>query len=106
MAMCRIFAPFDPGSLRGSPHRQGSCGEARSTPTGKPLARSLRHANLEYIFLLSPRLCTAATMSGKEVIRAAQMFTTNGAAAKVSVVKEIAIGLTLGISAGLVWQVS
>ena len=27
-----------------------------------------------------------------------------GAAAKVSVVKEIAIGLTLGISLGLVWQ--
>ena len=46
-----------------------------------------------------------ATMSGKEVIRAAQMFSKTGMASKVSVGKEIAIGLGLGISLGMVWQV-
>lgn len=44
-------------------------------------------------------------MSGKEVIRAAQMFTTTGAASKVSVVKELTIGLALGLVGGFYWQV-
>jgi hypothetical protein len=44
-------------------------------------------------------------MSGKEVIRAAQMFTTTGVASRVSVVKEIAIATVLGIGAGMWWQV-
>jgi len=44
-------------------------------------------------------------MAGKEVIRAAQMFTTNGMASKVSVVKEIVIGSALGLGFGLWWQV-
>lgn len=44
-------------------------------------------------------------MSGKEVIRAAQMFTTHGKASKVSVVKEIVIALTLGGALGMLWQV-
>lgn len=43
-------------------------------------------------------------MTGKEVIKAAQMFTKTGRASQVSALKEIAIGLTLGISLGLVWQ--
>ena len=45
-------------------------------------------------------------MAGKEVIRAAQMFTKTGQASKISVVKEIIIGSTLGIGLGLWWQVS
>jgi hypothetical protein len=44
-------------------------------------------------------------MAGKEVIRAAQMFTKSGMASKVSVVKEIGIGLTLGLASGFLWQV-
>jgi hypothetical protein len=44
-------------------------------------------------------------MPGKEVIRAAQMFTTHGQASKVSVVKEIVIALTLGGALGMLWQV-
>ncbi len=46
-----------------------------------------------------------ATMAGKEVIRAAQMFTTSGVASRTSVVKEIVIGMTLGLIAGGMWQV-
>ena len=45
-------------------------------------------------------------MSGKEVIRAAQMFTKNGVASKTSVVKELVIGTGLGLALGLWWQVS
>lgn len=45
-------------------------------------------------------------MTGKEVIRAAQMFTKNGAASRTSVVKEIVIGSALGLGFGLWWQVS
>jgi hypothetical protein len=44
-------------------------------------------------------------MAGKEVIRAAQMFTTSGVASRTSVVKEIVIGMTLGLIAGGMWQV-
>ena len=44
-------------------------------------------------------------MSGKEVIRAAQMFTTTGVASRVSVVKEMVIATVLGIGAGMWWQV-
>jgi len=45
-------------------------------------------------------------MAGKEVaIKAAQMFTTTGVASRVSVVKEMAIGLSLGLSMGFLWQV-
>lgn len=43
-------------------------------------------------------------MTGKEVIRAAQMFTKTGAASRISVVKELGIGLALGLVAGMVWQ--
>jgi hypothetical protein len=45
-------------------------------------------------------------MSGKEVIRAAQMFTTTGVASRTSVAKEIVIGMVLGLGAGMVWQAS
>lgn len=44
-------------------------------------------------------------MSGKEVIRAAQMFTKNGASKKVSALKEILIAIGLGTTTGLIWQV-
>jgi hypothetical protein len=44
-------------------------------------------------------------MAGKEVIRAAQMFTTSGMASKVSATKEIVIGLGLGIAVAMVWKV-
>jgi hypothetical protein len=45
-------------------------------------------------------------MAGKEVaIKAAQMFTTTGVASRVSVVKEMAIGLSLGLGMGFLWQV-
>jgi hypothetical protein len=44
-------------------------------------------------------------MASKEVIRAAQMFTTSGVASRTSVVKEIAIGMGLGLAFGMVWQV-
>ena len=44
-------------------------------------------------------------MSGKAVIKAAQMFTTTGQASKVSAVREIAIGTVLGVGFGLLWQV-
>ena len=45
-------------------------------------------------------------MAGKEVIRAAQMFTANGAASRISVVKEMVIGSALGLGLGMLWQVS
>lgn len=43
-------------------------------------------------------------MASREVIHAAQMFTKHGQASKVSVVKEIAIGLTLGLAVGSMWK--
>lgn len=43
-------------------------------------------------------------MAGKEVIRAAQMFTKSGVASKTSVVKEIVIASALGMGLGLWWQ--
>ena len=45
-------------------------------------------------------------MSGKEVIRAAQMFTKSGVASRTSVVKELVLGSALGLGFGLLWQVS
>lgn len=45
-------------------------------------------------------------MAGKEVIRAAQMFTKNGAGSRTSIVKEIVLGSALGLGFGLLWQVS
>jgi hypothetical protein len=45
-------------------------------------------------------------MAGKEVIRAAQMFTKNGVGSRTSVVKEIVLGSALGLGFGLWWQVS
>lgn len=45
-------------------------------------------------------------MAGKEVIRAVQWFTKDGASKKVSAAKEITIGATLGMVTGLIWQVS
>jgi len=43
-------------------------------------------------------------MAGKEVIRAVQVFSKEGMASKVSVVKEIVVGSALGLGLGLVWQ--
>ena len=45
-------------------------------------------------------------MAGKEVIRAVQWFTKDGASKRVSAAKEITIGATLGMVTGLIWQVS
>lgn len=42
--------------------------------------------------------------SSKAVLHAAKMFTTQGNAAKQSVVKEIVIGMTLGLAGGAVWK--
>ena len=44
-------------------------------------------------------------MSGQSVLRAASNFTTKGQASRVSVTKEIVIGMTLGLAAGLWWKV-
>lgn len=44
-------------------------------------------------------------MAGKEVIRAAQLFTKTGQASRVSVVKEIVLGMGFGIIGGMAWQV-
>jgi hypothetical protein len=44
-------------------------------------------------------------MSQPAVIRALPMFTKDGASKKINLVREIAIGLGLGISLGMVWQV-
>lgn len=63
-----------------------------------PIASALSTLRLE------PRSSNPNTMAGKEVIRAAQMFTKTGQASRVSVVKEIAIGLALGTGLGLIWQ--
>ncbi|PRW60679.1 cytochrome c oxidase subunit 5C-2 [Chlorella sorokiniana] len=43
-------------------------------------------------------------MSGKAVIRATQMFTKTGQASRISLGKEIAIGLTMGAALGFWWQ--
>ncbi|PSC74840.1 Cytochrome c oxidase subunit 5C-2 [Micractinium conductrix] len=43
-------------------------------------------------------------MSGKAVIKAAQMFTKTGQASRISVTKEILIGSTLGAGLGFWWQ--
>ena len=45
-------------------------------------------------------------MAGKEVIRAAQMFTKTGVASRTSVVKDIVIASVLGGAFGMLWQVS
>ena len=45
-------------------------------------------------------------MAGKEVIRAAQMFTKSGVASRTSVVKDILIASVLGGGFGMLWQVS
>lgn len=45
-------------------------------------------------------------MAGKEVIRAAQLFTKTGQASRVSVVKEIVLGMSAGLALGMVWQVN
>ncbi|KAK9817808.1 hypothetical protein WJX72_002535 [[Myrmecia] bisecta] len=39
-----------------------------------------------------------------EVIHAAKVFTKHGRSAQVSVIKEIAAGMTLGLAAGFVWK--
>lgn len=44
-------------------------------------------------------------MSSTQVIKAAQMFTKNGNSKNVSVVKEIVIGLSLGLVGGVAWKV-
>lgn len=45
-------------------------------------------------------------MSGSsQVIRATQMFTKDGTSKKVSLVREIATGFSLGIAFGLIWKV-
>ena len=44
-------------------------------------------------------------MTGGQVIRATQMFTKHGQSTKVSVLKEIGMGLSLGLAFGLVWKV-
>jgi hypothetical protein len=63
---------------------------------------------VNYSFKGTPtlRLQIAGIMAGKEVIRAAQMFTKNGVGSRTSVVKEIVIGSALGLGFGLWWQVS
>lgn len=43
-------------------------------------------------------------MSGN-AIQAAKQFSSTGMASRVSLVKEITIGITLGIGAGLTWKV-
>lgn len=43
-------------------------------------------------------------MASKEVIKAVQWFTKDGASRKVSAAKEITIGATLGLITGLIWQ--
>ena len=46
-------------------------------------------------------------MSGSsQVIRATQMFTKDGYSKKVSLVREIVTGFSLGIGFGLIWKVS
>ena len=45
-------------------------------------------------------------MSSPAAIKAVSHFTTKGQASRVSVVKELAIGMTLGLAAGLWWKVS
>jgi hypothetical protein len=47
---------------------------------------------------------TMASTAGK-ALQAVKQFTTTGNASRVSVTKEITIGLTLGIGAGLMWKV-
>ena len=53
--------------------------------------------------------CLAAiliTMSGStQVIRATQMFTKDGHSKKVSLVREMITGFSLGIGFGLIWKV-
>lgn len=44
-------------------------------------------------------------MSQPAVIRALPMFTKDGASKKINLVREIIIGLTIGITGGLTWQV-
>jgi len=44
-----------------------------------------------------------ASTAGK-ALQAVKQFTTTGNASRVSVTKEITIGLTLGIGAGLMWK--
>lgn len=43
--------------------------------------------------------------SSTQVIRAAQMFTKDGHSKKVSLVREIVAGFSLGIGFGLIWKV-
>ena len=44
-------------------------------------------------------------MSSAQAIQAVQMFTKHGASKKVSVVKEIVIGVTIGLGFGALWKV-
>lgn len=44
-------------------------------------------------------------MSSTQAIQAVQMFTKHGASKKVSVVKEIVIGVTIGLGFGVLWKV-
>ena len=45
------------------------------------------------------------SMSSGQVIRAAQQFTKKGRAHEVNLVKELVIGLSLGLAAGATWKV-
>lgn len=44
-------------------------------------------------------------MSSQQAIKAVSQFTKNGASKNVSVVREIAIGVTLGLVFGAMWKV-
>ena len=44
-------------------------------------------------------------MSSPAAIKAVSHFTANGNSKKVSLISELAIGLTLGLGAGLWWKV-
>lgn len=51
-----------------------------------------------------PRRVTSGAEGALPRAGCLQMFTKTGQASRVSVVKEIAIGLTLGTALGLYWQ--
>ncbi len=44
-------------------------------------------------------------MSSGQAIKAVEMFTKNGASKNVSVVREVVIGLTIGLGFGALWKV-
>jgi len=44
-------------------------------------------------------------MSSGQALKAVEMFTKNGASKNVSVVREVVIGLTIGLGFGALWKV-